>query len=172
MLRYSPVLLASALLAAASLAGCDRSGGGSAEGGDPGGLASGETIPAASGSVDSDVPELAPGRWRVTVASQAGPEFPPETVCLTEADVRAKKSIGERALELPCDERNVTKEGDAVVTRAVCDVGGIKRTIETRATGDFKSDYYIDYVENIDPPPAEAPAEIRRRLHARLLGDC
>jgi len=132
-----------------------------------------ETIEAAAVDVDEDVPELAPGRWRITTATETGPEFPPQTVCLSEANARNKQGLGERALEIPCPERDVSREGEVVVTRAVCNVGGVTRTITARAYGDFKSDYYIDYVENVEPPPADGPPEIKRRLHARLMSeDC
>jgi hypothetical protein len=130
-----------------------------------------ETIEAASSDVDPDVPELEPGRWRVVTMTESGPEFPAENVCLTEANAKNKQGLGERALELPCDQRDVTREGDVVVTRAVCSVGGVTRTIEARASGDFKSDYYVDYKENVDPPPSEGPPEIKRRLHARWMGE-
>lgn len=159
MLRFSPVLLASALL----LSACDNKSDTEE--------AIEETVEAASADVDSDVPELAPGRWRITTAAATGPDFPPQTVCLSEENAKNKKGLGERALELPCSERDVIREGDVVITRAVCSVGGITRTIEARASGDFKSDYYVDYLENINPAPADGVAEIKRRLHARLMGD-
>jgi hypothetical protein len=47
----------------------------------------------------------------------------------------------------------------------------VVRTINTRSYGDFNSDYYIEYVENLDPPPADQPAELKRKLHARLMAD-
>ena len=159
MLRFSPVLLTSALL----LAAC----GGQSETEE----AKEETVEAASADVDPDVPELQPGRWRVTTASETGPEFPPQTVCLSEANAKNKQGLGERALELPCDQRDVSREGDVVVTRAVCNVGRVTRTIETRASGDFESDYYVEYRENVDPPPSEGPPEIKRRLHARWMAE-
>ena len=161
MLRFSPVVLTSALL----LAAC----GGQSEKEE----AKEETIEAAAADVDPDVPELAPGRWRVVTMTETGPEFPAQTVCLTEANAKNKQGLGERALEIPCEQRDVSREGDVVITRAVCTVGGVSRTIEARASGDFKSDYYVDYRENVDPPPAEGPPEIKRRLHARLMSeDC
>lgn len=158
MLRFCPVLLTALLIA-----GCDNQTDTEE--------ASEETVEAASSDVESDVPELKPGRWRVTTASMTGPEFPPQTVCLTEANAKNKQGLGERALELPCEQRDVTREGDVVILRAVCNVGGIARTIETRSSGDFKSDYYVDYVEKISPPPADGVAEIKRRLHARWMGE-
>lgn len=99
----------------------------------------------------------------------SGPDFPAETVCLTAEAAAAKRGLGERAASLPCAPRDVRKEGEVVITEAVCNVGGVVRTINTRAYGDFNSAYFIDYVENSDPPPADAPPEIRRKLHARLM---
>jgi hypothetical protein len=81
--------------------------------------------------------------------------------------------LGERATLLPCAPRDVRKEGDRVVTDAVCNVGGVMRAIRTEAYGDFNSDYFIDYVENNDPLPADNPPEISRKMHARYMGeDC
>lgn len=125
----------------------------------------------AEATVASDVPELKPGLWRVTVIAESGPQFPAESICLSEEDAEAKKGLGERATELPCEEKSVTREGAVVVTNAVCNIAGVNRTIQTRAHGDFQADYWIDYVENVDPPPADAPAELKRRIHARWLGE-
>ena len=122
-------------------------------------------------TVSNDVPALKPGRWRVTVIADSGPQFPAETICLSEADAKAKKGLGERAAELPCEEKTVTREGQAVLTNAVCNIGGITRTIQTKATGDFNADYWVEYTENVDPPPADAPAELKRRIHARWMSE-
>lgn len=171
MLRFSPVMLASALALTVGLSACER--GGEADADSPvTGEEPGDTPEVGAGRVAENVPEVAAGRWRVTVASETGPEFPPENICLSESDSRAKKGLGERAAELPCDAREVVRQGDAVVTSAVCNVGGITRTIRTEATGDFSADYYVNYVENVDPPPSEGPPEIKRRIHARRMGDC
>ena len=64
------------------------------------------------------------------------------------------------------------KEGDVVITEAVCNVGGVMRAINTRAYGDFNADYFIDYMEDADPPPPGGQPEIKRKLHARHMGDC
>jgi hypothetical protein len=145
------------------LAGCD-SGGGEAE------APSNEEIAAARG-VDPDVPAIKAGKWRVSVASMSGPEFPAQTVCLSPQDAARKAGLGERATLLPCAPRDVRKEGDKVITEAVCNVGGVMRAIRTTAYGDFNSDYFIDYVENNDPLPADNPPEISRKMHARYMGE-
>ena len=126
---------------------------------------------AAAAGADPDVPAIAPGKWRISVASMSGPEFPAQTVCLSPGDAAAKKGLGERASQLPCAPRDVRKEGDRVVTEAVCNVGGVMRAIRTTAYGDFERDYFIDYVENNDPMPTDGPPEVQRKLHARLMGD-
>ena len=125
-----------------------------------------------AGVVAGNVPALKAGLWRVTVIAETGPQFPAELICLTDADAKGKKGLGERAASLPCDAREVKVENGAVVTRAECNVGGIKRTITSTASGDFNADYWITYVENLDPPPADQPAEIKRRIHSRWLGEC
>ena len=159
MYRFRLVCLASAL----ALAACS--------GGDDASTATSDAGEAAKGTVENDVPALKPGRWRVTVIAETGPQFPAETICLSEDDAKAKKGLGERAAELPCQEKAVTTEGNAVITNATCNIGGITRTIQTRAHGDFQADYWVDYTENVDPPPADAPAELKRRIHARWISD-
>ena len=164
-------MLASALALTVGLSGCGQEGEAGpdepATGAEPG-----DTPEVGAGRVAEDVPAIAAGRWRVTVATETGPEFPPENICLSASDARAKKGLGERAAELPCDSREVVRQGDAVITTATCNIGGVTRTIRTEATGDFSSDYYVNYLENVDPPPAEGPPEIKRRIHARRMGDC
>jgi len=162
LIRFSVVCLASALALAAC--GNDQE----TKGDSPTDNAGGPN----AGVVSNNVPELKPGLWRVTVISETGPQYPAELICLTEESAEARRGLGERAAELPCDQRQVTVENGAVVTRAICNVGGIKRTIVSSASGDFQADYWINYVENIDPPPADAPAEVRRRIHSRWMGEC
>lgn len=162
MLKY--IVLASAPLLLV-LAGCDGGGGGKAE------APSNQDVAAARG-VDPDVPAIKAGKWRVSVAAMSGPEFPAQTVCLSAQDAARKAGLGERATLLPCAPRDVRKEGDRVVTEAVCNVGGVMRSIRTTAYGDFNSDYFIDYVENNDPLPADNPPEVQRKMHARYMGDC
>ena len=125
-----------------------------------------------AGVVAGNVPELKPGLWRVTVIAETGPQYPAELICLSQQAAKGKQGLGERAAALPCDERQVAVENGAVVTRAICNVGGIKRTITSSASGDFKADYWINWVEHIDPPPADGPAEVKRRIHSRWLGEC
>lgn len=126
---------------------------------------------AAAAGVDADVPAIAPGKWRISVASMRGPEFPAQTVCLSPTDAAAKKGLGERASQLPCAPRDVRKEGDRVITEAVCNVGGVMRAIRTEAYGDFNKDYFINYLENNDPMPVDGQPEVQRKLHARLMAD-
>ena len=164
MLQYRLLASVPVLLALAACSG----GGGETSSAET--TAEGEAA-AASLGIDPDVPSIKAGKWRISTASMSGPEFPAQTVCLSPGDAAAKKGLGERAASLPCAPRDVRKEGNAVVTEAVCNVGGVVRTINTRAYGDFNSDYYIDYVENLDPPPADQPAELKRKLHARLMAD-
>jgi hypothetical protein len=148
------------------LAGCGGEGGGQAEG------PSNAEVAAARG-VDPDVPAIKAGKWRVTTASMTGPEFPAQTVCLSPQDAARKAGLGERATLLPCAPRDVRKEGDRVITEAVCNVGGVMRVIRTTAYGDFNSDYFVDYIEHNDPFPPDGKPEIQRKMHARYMSeDC
>jgi hypothetical protein len=162
LIRFSVVCLASALALAAC--GNDQE----TKGDSPTDNAGGPN----AGVVADNVPALKAGLWRVTVIAETGPQYPAELICLTKESAKAKQGLGERAAELPCDQRQVAVENGAVVTRAICNVGGIKRTIVSSAAGDFNADYWITYTENIDPPPADAPAEIKRRIHSRWMGEC
>ena len=161
MLKFSVLATVPLLLV---LAGCDGGGEKAEEE-----LAARQ---AAAAGIDPDVPALKPGRWRVSTMTSRGPEFEAQTICLSPTDAAAKKGLGERAASLPCTPRDVRKEGDVVITEAVCNVGGVMRAINTRSYGDFNADYFIDYVENADPLPADGPPEIQRKLHARHMGDC
>jgi hypothetical protein len=162
LIRFSVLCLASALI----LAGCNRPG--ETTGDSPTDNAGEQN----AGVVAANVPALKPGLWRVTVIAQSGPQFPAELICLSDRQSKNRTGLGERAAELPCDSRQVTYDGTNVMTNAVCDVGGIKRTIQTRAHGDFNADYWTEYTEHLDPPPADQPAEIRRRIHARWVNEC
>ena len=163
MLKFSVLASVPLILV---LSACNQGGGGEAAAPSP------EQLAAARG-VDPDVPALKPGKWRVSVASMSGPEFPAQTVCLSPQDAAAKAGLGERATLLPCKPRDVRREGDAVVTEAVCNVGGVMRSIKTTAYGDFNADYFVDYIEHNDPMPTDDKPEIQRKMHARYMGeDC
>lgn len=166
MLRFSALASVPVLLV---LCGC---GGG--EGGDSSAKTTEEgAATAAARGVDPDVPTIKAGKWRVSVAAMTGPEFPAQTICLSPKDAAAKAGLGERATLLPCAPRDVRKEGERVVTEAICNVGGVMRAIRTEAYGDFNSDYFIEYIENNDPLPTDNPPEIQRKMHARYMGeDC
>lgn len=165
LVRLSSVLF---LSAAAMVAGCQReeSGGNTAEGG-------GAAGPAA-GSVEATLPPLKAGRWRTTtlVVGSTEPQPPPVTACITDAAQRANVAMAERLGSLSCSERWVRREGEAIVSHAVCQVDGATQTFDTRATGDFATDFFIDSTVRRDPPLAGGAAEYRTSVHSRWMGKC
>ena len=163
MPRASVLLLSSVL----ALAGCQRdqaaegSGGQSARGPAP-------------GSVEASLPPLKAGRWRTTTLIVGSTEAQPApvTACITDAAQRANVAMAERLGSLSCSERWVRREGEAIVSHAVCTVDGATQTFDTRATGDFAADFFIDSVVKRDPPLTGGAAEYRTKVHSRWLGDC
>lgn len=164
MLRSSVMFLS----AASVLAGCQReeSGGNAAAGSD--------SAAPAPGSVEATLPPLKAGRWRTTtmvVGSTAQPP-PPVTACITDAEQRANVAMAERLGSLSCSERWVRREGEAIVSHAVCEVDGVTQTFDTRATGDFATDFFIESKVTRDPPLAGGAAEYRTSVHSRWMGEC
>ena len=164
MLRASVLLLSSAIV----LAGCQ--GEESAADGDQ---AASRPAPAA-GSVEASLPPLKPGRWRTTtlVTGSSEPAPAPVVACITDAGQRANVAMAERLGTLSCSERWVRREGEAIVSYAVCEVDGAKQTYSTRATGDFASDFFIESTVTRDPPLASGAAQFRTSVHSRWMGDC
>ena len=164
MLRSSVLFLSSVLV----LAGCQREeSAGSQEAG------AGAQAPAAS-SVEATLPPLKPGRWRTTTMVVGSPEQapPPVTACISGQSQRANVAMAERLGALSCSERWVRREGEAIVSHAVCQVDGATQTFDTRATGDFSSDFFIESSVKRDPPLAGGAAEFRTSVHSRWMGDC
>jgi hypothetical protein len=138
-----------------------------------GGEASGAAGPAA-GSVEASLPPLKPGRWRTTtlVVGSSDPAPPPTVACITDAAQRANVAMAERLGSLSCSERWVRREGEAIVSHAVCEVDGATQTYDTRATGDFATDFFIDSSVKRDPPLAGGASEFRSKVHSRWMGEC
>lgn len=164
MLRSSVLFLS----AAAVLGGCQReeAGGDAAAGG-------GAAAPA-PGSVEATLPPLKPGRWRTTttITGSDQPAPPPVTACIADAAQRANVAMAERLGSLSCSERWVRREGEAIVSHAVCEVDGSTQTFDTRATGDFATDFFIESTVRRDPPLASGAAEYRTKVHSRWMGEC
>ena len=163
MLRTSVLLLSSVV----ALAGCQREES-AGSGGDP--AAAGP----APGSVEASLPPLKAGRWRTTtlVVGSSDPPPAPVTACITGQTQRANVAMAERLGSLSCSERWVRREGEAIVSRAVCEVDGATQTFDTRATGDFAADFFIDSSVKRDPPLAGGAAEFRSKVHSRWMGEC
>ena len=162
MLRTSVVLLSSVFM----LAGCQR------EEAAPEGQG-GSAAPAA-GSVEAERPPLKPGRWRTTtlVIGSSDPAPAPVVACISDAAQRANVAMAERLGSLSCSERWVRREGEAIVSHAVCKVDGATQTFDTRATGDFASDFFIESTVTRDPPLAGGASQFRTSVHSRWLGKC
>ena len=163
MLRTSVLLLSSVIV----LAACQRkeSAGSGADS-----TASGP-VP---GSVEASLPPLKAGRWRTTtlVAGSSDPQPAPVVACITNQAQRANVAMAERLGSLSCSERWVRREGEAIVSHAVCEVDGATQTFDTRATGDFATDFFIDSAVTRDPPLAGGAAEFRTKVHSRWMGEC
>ncbi len=171
-MRASAWVLAAAL---AALAACgERSdGGGKADDGSSVATAP-DTVPAtpASGAAET-APQRRPGKWRMTT-TVTGMQPQHAVVCLAEEDDRSLAEIAEqeRLAAASCSDRRVTREGDEIVTHAVCKVEGGTQTIDTRARGDFQKDYWIDSTVTMDPP-SPGVGQVRSSIHAVWLGeDC
>ena len=162
MLRTSVLLLSSVCVV---LAGCQREE--AAEG-------SGQSAGPAPGSVEASLPPLKPGRWRTTtmVVGSTDPAPAPVVACISDSTQRANVAMAERLGSLSCSERWVRPEGEAIVSHAVCEVDGATQTFDTRATGDFATDFFIESTVRRDPPLAGGGSEFRTKVHSRWMGDC
>ena len=160
MLKSGVLLLSSALV----LAACGREE--AASSGEAG------AGPAPTG-VEATLPSLKPGKWRTTtLVAGAAAQPAPTTACISGAAQKANVAMAERLGQLSCSERWVRREGDAIVSRAVCQVDGATQTYDTRATGDFATDFFINSVVTRDPPQSDGGAEFRTTVHSRWMGEC
>jgi hypothetical protein len=158
--KSSVLLLSSALV----LAACGR------EEAAPSGEAGAGPAPT---GVEATLPSLKPGRWRTTTTVAGAAAQPAPTVaCIADKAQKANVAMAERLGQLSCSERWVRQEGDAIVSRAVCEVDGATQTYETRATGDFSTDFFINSVVTRDPPQSDGGAEFRTTVHSRWMGEC
>ena len=162
MLRSGVLVLSSVCV----LAACERE--------EPAATTGQGATPPAAGSFEASLPPLKPGRWRTTtmVAGSTAPPPAPIVACITEQTQRANVAMAERLGSLSCTERWVRREGQAVVSHAVCEVDGVTQTFDTRATGDFATDFFIESTVKRDPPLDNGAAEYRTTVHSRWMGDC
>jgi hypothetical protein len=161
VLRLGVLLLSSAVV----IAGCGREDETESEG-------AGAQGARAQGPVEASLPPLKPGRWRTTTHVEGSNQHPPPTsACITDETQKANVAMAERLGSLSCSERWVRREGQAIVSHAVCQVDGVTQTFDTRATGDFSTDFFINSVVKRDPP-LDGQAEYRTTIHSRWMGDC
>ncbi|KAF0172971.1 MAG: hypothetical protein FD124_2085 [Alphaproteobacteria bacterium] len=156
------VVVACAVLA---LAGCSPAGekaGGEKTGG-----------PAAV-SDSAGMPKPKVGKWKMTMDIAGMPTKQSVAICLTQAMIDDMKGYAQSSGAANCTTNDTTREGQAIITRAVCEAaggnGGATNTIVTRAVGDFNSRYTVETSITSDPPSPTGP--MTSSTLAEYMGPC
>lgn len=142
----------------------------------PGGEKAGGTKPddAAVASESGVMPKPKVGKWKMTMDIAGMPTKQSVAICLTQAMIDDMKGYAQSSGAANCTTNDTTREGQAIVTRAVCEAagenGGAKSTIVTRAVGDFNSRYTVETSITSDPPSPTGP--MTSSTLAEYMGPC
>jgi hypothetical protein len=130
--------------------------------------------PAVAASGESAVPKPKIGKWKMTMDIAGMPTKQTVAVCVTQAMLDDMNGYAQASGAANCSTNTTTREGAAVVTRAVCEAqggpGGGTNTIVTRAVGDFNSRYTVETSITTDPPSPTGP--MTTSTLAEYMGPC
>jgi hypothetical protein len=116
------------------------------------------------GTSGEQLPQRAPGLWRITTVSAATGMTSIET-CLGPMDSIAAPADGRK-----CAPPEVERHPDQVIVNTVCDTSRGQERTSTLFTGDFRS-WYRGIVKITYDPPAGGIATLGVTLDATRLGD-
>jgi hypothetical protein len=154
--------LAAAACVVLGLAACSPAGekaGGTAADGAPVAAADGGAMPK---------PKI--GKWKMTMDIAGMPTKQSVAICVTQQMIDEMKGYAQASGAANCTTNNTAREGQAVVTRAVCEAQGSSNTIVTRAVGDFNSRYTVETSITSDPPSPTGP--VTSSTLAEYMGPC
>ena len=159
-------IIAAAAIGVFGLAACSQpAANGDAEKGDA----------AAPSTAPANLSAPAPGLWRLTTSTNApgAPAMAPTEVCVTAANANFDSATPPATPGADCTTRPMTREGDAMVGGATCNIAGGMRTDTTvRVSGDFSRAYTIATTTRMEPAPSPAMGEITATVTAERIGDC
>jgi hypothetical protein len=129
--------------------------------------AEGPAVAASGGDV---MPKPRVGKWKMTMDIAGMPAKQSVAICLTQTMIDDMKGYAQASGASNCSTNETKREGEAVVTRAVCQAATGTNTIVTRAVGDFNSRYTVETSITSDPPSPTGP--VTSSTLAEYLGPC
>ena len=174
-MRAMGVMLAGAMLA---LAACGEQGGGesAAGGGDAAGTAPAARSGGGGAVTVEQIKEMGAkrkaGKWRMSMGMTGAPSMPPQEICITPEQNAEQQTWDPNQAGGGCPGFQVTRQGDAIVTKATCPSEGGSTYMESKITGNFETAYRVETLIRQTPAPAAGPAEVRNFLDMQYLGPC
>jgi Protein of unknown function (DUF3617) len=126
-------------------------------------------MPSLAAAASSEAPKRKSGLWEITVSSPQMPGGHTLRQCVDQnTDDMMRKAQGER---MSCSKNDIHREGDKIVSDAVCQVEGTSVTTHTVFSGRFDSNYKAD-IKSTYNPPAHGMRETTSQIEGKWLGPC
>jgi hypothetical protein len=123
--------------------------------------------PASAASIDA--PKRKSGLWELKVSSPQMPGGHTMQQCVDQStDDVSRRMQGEH---MTCSKNETHREGDKIVSDAVCQVEGTTVTTHTVFSGRFDSQYKAD-IKSTYNPPVHGMRETTSVLEGKWLGAC
>ncbi len=116
------------------------------------------------------MPKPKVGKWKMTMDIAGMPTKQSVAICVTQQMIDDMKGYAQASGASNCTANDTAREGEAVVTRAVCEAATGTNTIVTRAVGDFNSRYTVETSISSDPPSPTGP--MTSSTLAEYMGPC
>ena len=124
----------------------------------------------AAAADSSAMPKPKIGKWKMTMDIAGMPVKQSVAICVTQQMIDEMKGYAQSSGASHCTTNETKREGDAVVTRAVCQADSGTNAIVTRAVGDFNSRYTVETSITSDPPSPTGP--MTSSTLAEYMGPC
>ncbi len=118
-----------------------------------------------------DMPKRKPGLWETKISQAGSKQGHTMQQCIDEkTDDLIKSSMG-GPMKPDCSKIEFRREGDKLVTEAVCKMSGSTMTTKGVFTGNYDSTYRGDLKTTYDPP-MHGMRESSTTIDAKWLGGC
>lgn len=131
-------------------------------------------LTAAASADDITLPTRKSGLWEIKIIPDTPGSAPAMAmqICLDPATDKAMMEAGLSMTADMCPELTQTRDGDAIVLDATCNVAGLRTKSHTVISGDFQSAYTIKTVSDSEGGSPALPKNSVMTQEAKWLGEC
>jgi hypothetical protein len=124
-----------------------------------------------------DLPTRKPGLWEIKMVMEGGPGVPPQVTqqCVDATTDKEMNALGTSVAKDKCSRQDISKSGGTFIVDAECQIGPVKATTRSEATGSFDSAYTVKVNTRMDgaiAPGMPSGMTTKMTIEAKWLGAC